>query len=221
MTLRTAPRPAPDALADETAAHGAMSQPAPQSQPATLQRTTWAVTRDALRADRAHWQRRCETRGGLTWVHRGYQAVWIYRLSRYAHERGWRGAAWFLWIANLWLTGADIVPSSRIAGGLFLPHPQGTIIAGAVGRDVVFGLNARIGGLYKAPDRDIGGGPGLPVVGDGAVLEAAVLVLGAVRIGDRAHVGPGCIVLKDVAADAVVEAQDGREDTPAAGRSRA
>lgn len=50
----------------------------------------------------------------------------------------------------------------------------------------------------KEPDGDIGGGPGLPVLGDGVVLEAGAIVLGSVRIGESARLGPRTITLKDV-----------------------
>ena len=76
-------------------------------------RLRWAQMRAALAADRAHWHRRGH---GSARLHRGYHAVWLYRLSRYSHERGWRMAAWLLWLVNGWWTGADIPPSSRIAG---------------------------------------------------------------------------------------------------------
>ena len=69
-----------------------------------------------------------------------------------------------------------------IAGGLFLPQPYGTVIAGAVGRDAAFGIQASIGGLLKEPDQDIGGGPGLPVLGDDVVLEAGAIVLVATHL---------------------------------------
>ncbi|WP_244492182.1 serine acetyltransferase [Methylobacterium sp. Leaf361] len=163
--------------------------------------------RAALSADRDHWRRRG---GGPARLRRGYHAVWLYRLSRYAHERGWRMAAWLLWLVNGWWTGADIPPSSRIAGGLFLPQPYGTVIAGAVGRDAAFGIQASIGGLLKEPDQDIGGGPGLPVLGDDVVLEAGAIVLGAVPIGDRARIGPRTTILKPVQADEEVMPQPWR-----------
>lgn len=170
-------------------------------------RPRWDEVRAALAADRAHWRRRGHASARLR---RGYHAVWLYRLSRYAHDRGWRMAAWLLWLVNGWWTGADIPPSSRIAGGLFLPQPYGAVIAGAVGRDAAFGIQASIGGLLKEPDQDIGGGPGLPVLGDDVVLEAGALVLGAVQVGDRARLGPRAILLKTVPADEEVMPQPWR-----------
>jgi serine O-acetyltransferase len=178
-------------------------------------RTRWAEVRAALAADRDHWRRKGY---GSATLRRGYHAVWLYRLSRYAHERGWRMAAWLLWLINGWWTGADIPPSSRIAGGLLVPNPYGAVIAGAVGRDASFGTHASIGGLLKEPDRDIGGGPGLPVLGDGVVMEAGSIVLGAVHVGDQARIGPRSIILKDVEPRAEVMPQPWR---PLPGRGAA
>ena len=167
--------------------HGSASTQTPRS--------SWEELRTALAADREHWRRRGY---GPAVLRRGYHAVWLYRLSRYAHERGWRLAAWLLWLINASWTGADIPPSSRIAGGLLIPNPYGAVIAGSVGRDAAFGTHASIGGLLKEPDKDIGGGPGLPVLGDGVIMEAGAIVLGAVRVGDQARIGPRAIILKDV-----------------------
>lgn len=185
------------------------------SESAGVKRPRWVQVRAALAADRAHWHRRGH---GSAALRRGYHAVWLYRLSRYSHERGWRMAAWLLWLINGWWTGADIPPSSRIAGGLFLPYPYGAVIAGAVGRDAAFGVQASIGGLLKEPDQDIGGGPGLPVLGDGVVLEAGAIVLGAVLVADRARIGPRTIILKDVQIDEAVMPQPWR---PLPGRGAA
>ncbi|MDF2597595.1 MAG: Serine acetyltransferase-like protein [Methylobacterium brachiatum] len=197
----------------ETAARGIHLAGASGS--AGERRPNWAQMRAALAADRAHWRRRGH---GSATLRRGYHAVWLYRLSRYSHERGWRMAAWLLWLVNGWWTGADIPPSSRIAGGLFLPYPHGAVIAGAVGHDVAFGLQASIGGLLKEPDQDIGGGPGLPVLGDGVVLEAGAIVLGAVLVADRARIGPRTIILKDVQIGETVMPQPWR---PLPGRGAA
>lgn len=173
-------------------------------------RTTWARTRTALREDRAHWRRRLGPDTGPLWLRRGYQAVALYRFSRYAHERGFKAAGWCLWILNTWITGADIPPSSRIAGGLYLPFPYGVVIAGAVGRDAAFGFQASMGGLFKEPDRDVGGGPGLPRLGDEVVLEPAAVVLGAVVIGDRCLVKARCLATRDMEPDTCLEAEPWR-----------
>lgn len=173
-------------------------------------RTTWALTRAALREDRAHWHRRIGAGGGPLVLRRGYQAVALYRLSRCAHECGFKAAGWLLWILNTWLTGADIPPSSRIAGGLFLPFPYGVVIAGAVGRNAAFGFQASMGGLFKEPDRDVGGGPGLPRLGDDVVLEPAAVVLGAVVIGDRSLICARCLATRDMAPDSRLEGEPWR-----------
>ncbi|TXM66904.1 serine acetyltransferase [Methylobacterium sp. WL103] len=159
---------------------------------------SWSDVAAALRADRQHWARHGHAYPRLN---RGYHAILLHRLSRFAHERGWREAAWFLWLVNHAWTKADLPPSTRIGGGLFLPHPAGIVIAGAVGKNVTLGMLVGIGGLYKKPEGDIGGGPGLPVIGDDVVIEARVLVLGPVKVGDRAWIKPRSFIRQDVEAD--------------------
>lgn len=158
---------------------------------AACRRPRFSEVRGALRADREHWR---QYRRSPVRLQAGYQASCLYRLSRYAFEREWRIAAWFLWIANIWWTGADITPSSQIGGGLYMPQPNGVVIAGAVGRCAALGTQVVIGGLTKTPAADIGAGPGLPVLGDCVTVESRASVLGPIRIGDGSRIGPGCVV---------------------------
>lgn len=51
---------------------------------------------------------------------------------------------------------------------------------------------------------DIGAGPGLPVLGDGVVLEPGAMVMGPIRLGNRVIVGARCFVAKSLPDDAVV-----------------
>lgn len=164
-------------------------------QGAAWRRPRFSEVRGALRADHEHWRRHGH---GSVRLRAGYQASCLYRLSRYAFEREWRAAAWFLWIANIWWTGADITPSSQIGDGLYMPQPNGVVIAGAVGRCAALGRQVVIGGLTRAPTADIGAGPGLPVLGDSVTVESRASVLGPIRIGDGARIGPGCVVRTSV-----------------------
>lgn len=160
--------------------------------------------RAALQADRNHWR----TRGHRSvYLQRGYHAAWLYRLSRFAYERNWRIASWFLWIANIWWTGADITPSSRVGGGLYMPHPAGVVIAGTVGRYAAISKQVVIGGLFKDAKANIGGGAGLPLLGDSIIIEARAIVLGAVRIGNRTWIGPSCVVRIDIEPGSDVNAE--------------
>ncbi|TXN07188.1 serine acetyltransferase [Methylobacterium sp. WL122] len=156
---------------------------------------SWSQMRDGLRADKEHWKRRGIS---LPQLHRGYHAIVLYRLARLAHECGFKFIGWGIWIFNNIWTKADLPPSSKIGRGLFLPHPIGVVISGAIGCNAYIGMQVGVGGLLKAPERDIGGGPGLPVIGNNVIIEPRVLVLGLVQISDNITINPGSIILNDI-----------------------
>lgn len=61
-----------------------------------------------------------------------------------------------------------------------------------------------IGGGFDS--NDIGGGPGLPVVGDDVMMAFRSMVLGPVRIGNGTRIGPSAQVMRNVPANSVVAA---------------
>jgi serine O-acetyltransferase len=132
-----------------------------------------------------------------------YQAVLLYRLSHYFFKNGRRLLGRFFWHVNLILTGADINPISDIDGGFVLISPLCVTIVGKVGKNSTWFTQSGIGG-GRSP-KDIGGGPGLPVCGDGIDFGSGSMVVGPVRVGDRSKLGPRCIVLEDVPPDSSVK----------------
>jgi serine O-acetyltransferase len=166
---------------------------------------TWTETRARMRADRARLEAHCAAAGDT--IRPGRLAaprtcVALYRVSRFCYARGWRARARLLWQLNLWLTGADLSPLADLGPGLVVIHPVAVTLVGSAGRDLtVEGWGGLGGGLEL---RDVGAGPGLPLLGDSVRLAHGAMVLGAVRIGDRATIGAGCTVTDDVPADHVV-----------------
>jgi serine O-acetyltransferase len=102
------------------------------------------------------------------------------------------------------VTAADIPINSKLGAGLLLPHPTGVVIH----------PDARIG-----PDClilscvTIGTGPirGVPVLGVHVDVGTGAKILGGVQIGDRAVIGAGAVVLKDVRPGATVVGVPARE----------
>lgn len=129
----------------------------------------------------------------------------LYRLSRWCYVKRLRFLAWGLWVINLYLTGADIVPTSSIGEGCFIGHPVGTIISGKLGKRVVMYGVPMIGG--GRGEGDVGAGPQLPVIGDDVVIGIRSTILGPIRIGDGAIIGAGALVLRDVPDGATVSAR--------------
>jgi serine O-acetyltransferase len=97
-----------------------------------------------------------------------------------------------------WLlaTGADIPPTTRIGGGLLLPHPSGVVIH----------LDAQIGPnclIFQGVTIGTGShAPGVPTIGGHVDVGAGAKILGPITIGDHAKIGANAVVLCDVPAGA-------------------
>ncbi len=97
------------------------------------------------------------------------------------------------------VTGADIPVSTRIAGGLLMPHPNGIVIF----PDVEIGPNCLI--MQRVTLGVQGGGKdGVPKIGGHVDISVGATILGPVTIGDHAVIGAHALVVKDVPAGAVV-----------------
>lgn len=109
------------------------------------------------------------------------------------------------WIAHyrhrFWtiVTGAEIPITTRIAGGLMLPHPHGIVIHAetVIGPNCLIMQNVTLGSNVK---------DAAPRIGGHVDLFAGACVLGPVTIGDHARVGALALVLDDVPAGATVVA---------------
>lgn len=94
------------------------------------------------------------------------------------------------------ITGADIPLSSRIEGGLLLPHPQGVVIH----PDAKIGPNCAI-----FQQVTIGTGPreGVPTLAGHVDVGPGAKILGGVRIGEHAQIGANAVVISDIPAGGV------------------
>jgi len=170
---------------------------------------TWTETRQRLKEDRARLlellarQPNGKHAGPLI-LNPSYLCVFLQRLAHYCFCHDHRLLARFLWHLNLLLTGADMTPNTDIGGGMVVDYPLGVGIVGKIGRNCTLHANAGIGGGSSAQD-DIGGGPGVPVVGDDVELESGALVMGPIRVGNRVRIGPRCLITRPVPDDTIVE----------------
>ncbi len=132
----------------------------------------------------------------------GFQALLYYRLSRYFYLRGWVGVSRIVSLIGQYVTRAEISPTAWIGPSAMIAHPTGVSIMGHIGaRLTVYGASAIGGGMGV---KDIGGGPGYPVIGDDLLLAYGARILGAVRIGNGVHVGPGALVTFDISDESLV-----------------
>src|SRR5262249_24885608 len=78
--------------------------------------------------------------------------------------------------------------------GVFIDHGTGIVIGetAVVGNDVSILQEVTLGGTGKAS------GDRHPKIGTGVLIDAGAKVLGNIRVGERAKIGAGSVVLLDV-----------------------
>jgi serine acetyltransferase len=93
------------------------------------------------------------------------------------------------------------------AGALLrLPHPYGVVING----DAKLGSNVTVFQHVTVGYNAIGQAKGIPEIGDDVILYPNSVVVGGIRIGNRAIVGAGAVVVRDVPDGAVVAGNPAR-----------
>lgn len=98
------------------------------------------------------------------------------------------------------LTGIEIHPAAKIAGGVFIDHGEGVVIGetAVIEEDVVIYQGVTLGGTGKER------GKRHPTIKKGAIISAGAKVLGGFTVGEYAKVGAGAVVLKEVPAYSTV-----------------
>lgn len=180
----------------------------------------WAATRELMRQDFERYLPFMGEHAGL-----GKRIFWFllpaplslffYRIYRHLYLRGCRNLAQSMFLVSRYVTGMDIPPSTVIGGGCLLGHGS-IVLCGRIGSNFTMMGHGGVGGGFDSTD--IGAGPGLPVVGDNVVMAVRAIVLGPVRVGDGAKLGPNSTVMRDIPPGAVVAAPLSRVmHTPQAG----
>lgn len=88
------------------------------------------------------------------------------------------------------VTGCDIPLTTRIGGGLLIPHPNGVVIhpETSIGPNCLLMQQVTLGTT----------GTGVPVLGGHVDIGAGAKVLGGVHLGDHCLIGANAVVLDDV-----------------------
>lgn len=142
---------------------------------------------------------------------KGRLVLTLFRLAHAVASR--KESAYVLWLLGVpylvmyrviveWFLGVEIPPHTRLGPGITLFHGQGLVINDhtVIGRNCVLRHNTTIGCVMN-PDRSQGPSP---VIGDEVEIGANVVILGGITIGNRAVIGAGSVVVKDVPYCAVV-----------------
>jgi serine O-acetyltransferase len=134
---------------------------------------------------------------------KGYHATVLHRVAHYY----WTQEEFFISHGiqyHLSCTmGVDIHPAVRIGAGLFLDHATGLVIGetAELGKDVCLLHGVTLGSNGNAKQR---GRKRHPTIEDGVLIGAGAILLGDIRIGCRAKIGAGAVVVKDVLAGSTV-----------------
>lgn len=132
----------------------------------------------------------------------GFQALLWHRISRCLLLNNWKALARLISLMAIYLTRAELPPTSSIGPSALIAHATAVYVFGKVGARLTIQGDGGFGGGFG--DDDIGGGPGYAVAGDDVVLAFGARVLGPVRIGHGVRVGPGALVTFDVPDHALV-----------------
>jgi putative colanic acid biosynthesis acetyltransferase WcaB len=134
-------------------------------------------------------------------------------LFRLAHRlRSWPAPWWLLGLPVLvlyevfveWFLSIELRCKMNVGAGLRLYHGHALVVheATVIGRNCTLRQSTTIGNKTPAG--------GCPVLGDGVDVGANAVILGEITIGDQAVIGAGSVVVKNVAAGAVVAGNPAR-----------
>lgn len=182
-----------------------------------VERLSWRRTREHLRADAARLAE-LRRRDGvpappLACLDPAWLAVALYRVARYLEGRGHRRAARWVAAANQRATGVHLEPDADLGPGLVIPFPAGVSIAARAGRNLTVLAVGVLGPDEPAgPERR-------PVLGDDVLVDHHAGVIGPVRVGSRARIGPGRLVTRDLMDEEEVPAEAVRHPVTRSGRA--
>lgn len=167
------------------------------------EKISWSELRALIREDAEAAFARDPSAGSVSDVTRfsvGFRIVRAYRRQHWLYARGHRTLA--LWLAKRSRIryGADIHPAAKIGRRFTVDHGIGVVVGGTtiIGDDCLMYQNATLGMTGKH------GGKRHPTLGNGVLVGAGSILLGAITVGDGAYIGAGSVVVDDVPADTTV-----------------
>lgn len=136
----------------------------------------------------------------------GLHALWLHRIAHFFWRHKLRFLARLVSHINRLLTNIEIHPGAKIGRRFFIDHGAGVVIGetAEIGDDVLMYQGAVLGGTSLKKEKRH------PTVGNGVVIGAGAIALGAITIGDGARIGAGAVVVRSVPPGATVVGVPGR-----------
>lgn len=130
----------------------------------------------------------------------GFHAMFMHRISHRLWRANWRILARFLSHVARFLTGVEIHPGATIGDRFFIDHGMGVVIGETtvIGNDVTIYHGVTLGGTSLQKEIRH------PNIGDNVIIGAGAKLIGAIKVGNSAHIGSNAVVVKDVPEDAVM-----------------
>jgi serine O-acetyltransferase len=134
----------------------------------------------------------------------GLQLLAAYRLMRFFSDVDAALAARITSRLIRHLYGSDIHWDADFAAGVMVVHGMGMAISHSarVGRGVCLFQHCTLGEGRHPDTNEVGA----PTIEDDAVIGAGAVLIGPITIGARSKIMPGCIVVRSVPPDSIVEA---------------
>lgn len=145
---------------------------------------------------------------------KGQVVMFLFRLAVWCRTLPaplwWLTIPYLVWyeLTVVWSLGIELRYKTRIGPGLALFHGQALVVheGTVIGAGCTLRQSTTIGAKQLAD----GTMSGCPVLGDGVDVGANVVILGAVKIGDRSIIGAGSVVVKEVPTGAVMAGNPAR-----------
>lgn len=136
----------------------------------------------------------------------GFHAILLHRAAHRFYQARWFTLARMISQLSRTLTGIEIHPGARIGRRFFIDHGMGVVIGetAEIGDDVLLYQGVTLGGTGKDT------GKRHPTIGNEVVIGTGAKILGNIRVGDRAKVGAGSVVVRPVPDDSTVVGVPGR-----------
>lgn len=126
--------------------------------------------------------------------YKGFHALEAYRAGHALWLNGRQSLAYYFQGRISEVFSVDIHPAAIIGYGVFIDHGTGIVIGetAVVDNDVSILQEVTLGGTGKAS------GDRHPKIGRGVLIGAGAKILGNIRVGERAKIGAGSVVLQEV-----------------------